>query len=224
MCHGLALPALLQRYPADQSRAVRIGWPSGRGSCGSLKDRDGQRQDAARLPLCLVGACGPQLRSGIRAAAHAGRDAAARRVRREVHDRLPQGISRRAGLRRPSCRRRAAIPSSTTSASMPASRCRNGGARAGSIARIRAAGSSGIAATIWAAGWPTRTSARSSAGAPSAATSRKSGRTASPAIPSAVRASARRCCTGPTTAGRSERCGHRERNGRRRRTGTPALS
>ena len=41
---------------------------------------------------------------------------------------------------------------------MPASRCRNGGARAGSIATIRAAGSSGIAATTWAAGCLTRTS------------------------------------------------------------------
>ena len=46
--------------------------------------------------------------------------------------------------------------------------------------------------------------ARSDAGRRSAATSGKSRRTASPATCSAARASARRCCTGPMTAGRFE--------------------
>ena len=47
----------------------------------------------------LTAPAGRGLRPGLPARAHAGRDAAARRVRRQVHDRLPRASSRRAGLR-----------------------------------------------------------------------------------------------------------------------------
>ena len=118
--------------------------------------RHGQRQDAEALPLCAVGAGRAQFRSRVQAAADAAADARARRVRRQVHDRLPQGISRRAGSRARSSRRSGATARSTSSASTPASRCRSGARRAGSIPTTRAAGSSGIAATTWAAACRTR--------------------------------------------------------------------
>ena len=51
----------------------------------------------------------------------------------------------------------AATARSISSASTPASRCRSGAARDGSTRTIRAAGSSGIAATTWAAACRTRT-------------------------------------------------------------------
>ena len=85
---------------------------------------------------------------------------------------------------------------------MPASRSRNGGAKAGSIRTTRAAGSNGTAATIWAAACRTRTGDRSGAGTPSAAMPRRSGRTASRAIDSAGPGSGRPCCSGPTTVAR----------------------
>ena len=101
---------------------------------------------------------------------------------------------------RRSCRRRGGIPRSTISASTPASRFPNGGARAGSTPTTRAAGSNGIAVTISAGAWRKKTRGRSSAGRRCAATSRRFAAIAKPAIPSAGRASARRCCIGPTTA------------------------
>src|SRR5450830_1449342 len=87
---------------------------------------------------------------------------------------------------------------------MPASRCRNGSAKAGSIRTIRAAGSSGIAAITWAAAWRTRTPARSDAGRQSAATCGKSRKTVSRAICPAAQDNGRRCCTGPMTAAKFE--------------------
>jgi hypothetical protein len=69
------------------------------------------------------------------------------------------------------------------------------------IRTIRAAGSSGIAATTWAGGCPRRTPARSVAGRRCSATSRKSGNIASRATRPAGGASAKRSCTGRMTAG-----------------------
>ena len=132
---------------------------------------------------------------------------------------------RRAGSPAPSCRRAAAIRRSISLASTPAGRYRNGGARAGSTRMTRAAGSNGIAATIWAAGCRTRTHGKSAAGRRFAATCGKFRRTASRAMFSAVRASARRCCTGPMTAGkfkaislRRDGADARRRPGQRART------
>src|SRR4051812_42852962 len=95
---------------------------------------------------------------------------------------------------------------STISASMRASRSPNGAARAGYTRTIRAAGFNGTAAITWAAATRT-TRGRSGAGRPFAATSGRSRRIARRAISPADGASARRCCTGPTTAARSERLG-----------------
>jgi hypothetical protein len=66
---------------------------------------------------------------------------------------------------------------------------------------IRAAGSSGIAATTWAGGCPRRTPARSAAGRRCSATSGKSGNIATRATRRAGGASAKRSCTGRMTAG-----------------------
>jgi hypothetical protein len=64
-------------------------------------------------------------------------------------------------------------PAKNFSAWTRASRFRCGARRAGYIPTIRAAGSSGIAATIWAAGCPRRTGGRSNAGRPCADMSAK---------------------------------------------------
>lgn len=80
----------------------------------------------------------------------------------------------------------------------------SGGARDGSIPTIRAAGSSGIAAIIWAGGCPTRMRVRSGGGRRSAVMPRKSARTASRATSSAGGVSVRPCCIGPMTAGKSD--------------------
>jgi hypothetical protein len=77
-------------------------------------------------------------------------------------------------------------------------------AKGGSIRTIRAAGSSGTAATGAAGECPRRMRARSAAGRRCAATSRRSAATASRATCSAAAASARRSSTGPTTAARSD--------------------
>ena len=86
--------------------------------------------------------------------------------------------------------------------SMPVSRCRNGDAKAGSIAMIRAAGSNGIAAITWAAACRRKTHGRSNAGRRFAATCDKSRRIANPAICCVARGNVRHCFTGLTTAGR----------------------
>ena len=65
--------------------------------------------------------------------------------------------------------------------------------------RIRAAGSSGIAATTWAGAAPTMRG-RFAAGARLDGTWRPFGRTANQATSSAGGSSGRPCCTGPTTA------------------------
>src|SRR5262245_48830337 len=85
---------------------------------------------------------------------------------------------------------------------MPPSRSPSGDATVGSIARTRAAGFNGIAATTWA-GAPPTTAARSGDGGRSRDTSRPSGTTASDATSSAGGGSARRCCTGRMTADES---------------------
>ncbi len=59
---------------------------------------------------------------------------------------------------------RSATPRAISSASMRASRFRNGRAKAGSIPTIRAAGSSGTAAITWAGACRTKTGGRSGAG------------------------------------------------------------
>jgi hypothetical protein len=79
----------------------------------------------------------------------------------------------------------------------------NGAESAGYIGTIRAAGSSGIAATTWAGECPRRTPARSAAGRRCSAMSGKSGNIASPATRRAGGASAKRSCTGRMTAGES---------------------
>ena len=102
-------------------------------------------------------------------------------------------------------RRCAATAPSTASASMRASRSRSGAERAGSTPTIRAAGSSGTAATTWAAECRMRTRARSGGGRRCDGTLHRSGVTASPATRCVGHASARPCCTGPMTAAGSDR-------------------
>ena len=100
----------------------------------------------------------------------------------------------------PNSRRRGATRRSTISASTPANRCQSGAATAGFIPTIRAAGSNGIAAII--------IGRRIEGGraADQALEGDPSPRRANPPplrarrSPSAGRASAKRCCTGPTTA------------------------
>jgi hypothetical protein len=97
-----------------------------------------------------------------------------------------------------------ATPSSTFSGSTPVSHFRCGGGRGGCIPTIRAAGSNGIAAIIWAGAWPRRTIARSGGGRRCAVMSARSSAIAKKAISAAAAASARHCCTGPTTAASCE--------------------
>ena len=52
-----------------------------------------QRQDAAWLCVLPIRSSWPELPSAVPARAHAEADAGARRVRRQVHDRLPRGVS-----------------------------------------------------------------------------------------------------------------------------------
>ncbi len=79
-------------------------------------------------------------------------DAAARRVRRQVHDRLPAASFPRRGSSKAKLVRRAPRSAArTTSASTPRSRSRSGAGTTGCGRRIRAAGFSGTAATTWAA-------------------------------------------------------------------------
>jgi hypothetical protein len=106
----------------------------------------------------------------------------------------------RGGLRVPSSRPQAATARSIISASMPVSRCRCGARKAGFTPTIRAAGSSGTAATTWAAACRKRTHVRSSAGKRSDGTSRRSSSTASLATRCVDRVNAKLCCTGPMTA------------------------
>ena len=163
----------LRSRPAAQGRARRRGKASGGlvsstvhprlnlarpgEDLGKAKNRHRQRQDAARLSLRARRAGRARLRSRVPARADAAGDAAARRVRRQVHDRLPQGVPGELVHARQAAPMAAATARSTTSASTPASRCRTGAARAGSIPTIRAAGSSGTAATTWAAACRRRT-------------------------------------------------------------------
>ena len=83
-----------------------------------------------------------------------------------------------------------------------ARRC--GARRAGSTPTIRAAGSSGTAATTWAGAAPTTSGRSAVAGHPAA---RRAGRrrTAAAATWTAAAGSGRRCCTGRTTRGRFEK-------------------
>ena len=159
-------------------------------------------QSGYRYALTRAG--GARLRPRIPARADAERDAGARRLRRQIHDRLPRRIPRRL------VRGGEAVAGAARSVAQPFRRRRQPAAvglaraTAGSIPTIRAAGSNGIAATSWAAACRRRTRGRSSAGRRSAAMSRKFAAIASPAIRSAGRASARRCCIGPTTAASSD--------------------
>jgi hypothetical protein len=109
---------------------------------------------------------------------------------------------------------------------MLASRYRSGVKRDGFTPTIREAGSSGTAATIWVVAHRVRTRARSRDGRLSGGTLRRLSGTASQEIRYADRASARLCCTGPTTAGRSEAngCEYRIRAQRIPRIGTLALA
>src|SRR5690348_9102677 len=61
-------------------------------ACDETQNCARHRQDAARLQLPSRRADGPRLRAGFRAGADTGGHAAIRRVRRQIHDRLPKGI------------------------------------------------------------------------------------------------------------------------------------
>jgi hypothetical protein len=74
----------------------------------------------------------------------------------------------------------------------------------GRMVRLRAAGSSGTAATTWAAACRKRTHVRSSAGKRFGGTSRRSSSTASLATRCVGRVNARLYCTGPMTAAKSK--------------------
>ena len=108
---------------------------------------------------------------------------------------------------------------STASASTPRSRSPCGGGRAGSDRRIREAGSSGTAATTWAAGPPT-TRGRSGDGGRSRDTWRRFGSTARKAISSAGGSSGRLCCIGRMTAAHSNNRAAMARHSGRRCTCT----
>jgi hypothetical protein len=84
--------------------------------------------------------------------------------------------------------------------STPASLCRYRGKRDGFIPTIRAAGFNGTAGTSWVAGSAKKTGARSTVGRRCAGMFGKSRSTARKATSAAANASARGCCTGPTTA------------------------
>jgi len=73
------------------------------------------------------------------------------------------------------------------------------------IPTIRAAGFNGTAGTSWVAGSAMKTGARSTAGRRCAGIFGKSRSTASKVTSAAANASARRCCTGPTTAANYDR-------------------
>ena len=135
----------------------------------------------------------------------AGANASSWRVRRQIHDGLYQGVSAQLVFARQA---REAWPRSQPQLFWR--RCEPaalGVAQEGlDLSRtILAAGSSGIAATISAGGFPTRTPARSGAGRPSAGMCGKFSATASRATLLAGQGSARLCCTGRTIAARFER-------------------
>ena len=108
------------------------------------------------------------------------------------------------GSHGPSCRRTPATAPSTILAWMPVSRCQCGARRVGSIPTIRADGSNGIAAIIWAGECQKRMRDRSNAGTLCAATWPRSYATANVAIRPAASVRGRPSCTGPMTAERSE--------------------
>lgn len=83
---------------------------------------------------------------------------------------------------------------------MRLNRFRSGRRKAGFTQMIRAAGSNGIAGIIWAAAFRRKTRGRSSAGRPWFGTLRRSRINAGQATLPAIRASARHCCIGHTTA------------------------
>ena len=176
-------------------------------NCREKTKRHRQRQDAARLSLCPVGAGGPQFCPRLPARTDAGGDAAPRRLLREIHDRLRKGISALLVRARQARRRQTRLRAELFRCRCQPAAVGMAQERAGSIRTIRAAGSNGIAAIIWAAACPKRTHARSSAGKPSAGMSARSSGIANRAISPAASASARRCCTGPTTAGKFDGAG-----------------
>src|SRR5262245_40107767 len=90
---------------------------------------------------------------------------------------------------------------------MQASRFPSGVIKAGFIPMIRAAGSSGIAATTWAAECRRGTPARSGAGKRSGGTSRRSRSTANRVTRCAGRVSVKLYCSGPTIAAPYENAG-----------------
>jgi hypothetical protein len=82
--------------------------------------------------------------------------------------------------------------------------CQCGARTAGFIPTTRAGGSSGTAATIWAAAWWMRTLGRSDAGKQSDGISHRSNGTVFQETRSAARANGRPCSIGPMIVGRFE--------------------
>ena len=101
----------------------------------------------------------------------------------------------------------AAIPHSTTSASMPANRCPYGARTDGYTPTIRAAGFNGTADIIWAAECRRKTFDRLGGGRQCDDTSGRSNFTASRVTRPAANANDRLFFTGPTTVENSDPCG-----------------
>jgi len=87
---------------------------------------------------------------------------------------------------------------------MPASPCRSGKKRGGSIPTTRVDGFNGIAAITWAGVCPKRTPGRLDGGRLSVAIRCKSDAIVSLAIKPVDHDNDKRCCTGPMIAGKSE--------------------
>src|SRR6185437_12458351 len=98
-------PADLRGRPSQavvaQTRRAGCGAQASLVNCADAQaDRHRQRQDAERLSLRPERSGRPLFRSRVRTAAHARANAQARRVRRQVHDRLPPRISQELVCRR----------------------------------------------------------------------------------------------------------------------------
>src|SRR6516225_6749127 len=97
---------------------------------------------------------------------------------------------------------------------MPACRFHYGAQRAGFIPTTRAAGSNGIAGTIWAAARLKKTKDRSTDGEQCDGICGRYNDTAPQAISGAAVANAKPYCIGPTTVDESNRAAARSRPGR----------
>ncbi len=123
-------PGIRLEYPASVARASdsddscagtsgnglrlrtepRAVMPTNETNADAPPHRGRERQDAEGLPLCLHGAGRAQLRSRVQARADAGRDAPPRRLRRQVHDGCDKGIPEKLVQARQALARRARLP------------------------------------------------------------------------------------------------------------------